>query len=159
MSVYILHHYITSFLVGMLCFTIHSFFPEAVMSIRSWWRHQMETFFRVTGPLCGEFTGDRWFPLTKASNAGGALTFLLIWALINWLSKHSWGWWFVLPSRSLWRRCNVLTPNSHRINVPKDKQDLAKLYIITKEPHDIQQPVSPCSCHMILPYFTWQNIL
>ena len=23
--------------------------------------------FRVTGPLCGEFTGHRWIPLTKAS--------------------------------------------------------------------------------------------
>ena len=26
--------------------------------------------FRVTGPLCGEFTGHRWIPLTKASGAG-----------------------------------------------------------------------------------------
>ena len=34
-----------------------------------WWCHQMETFFRVTGHWCGEFTGDRWIPLTKASNA------------------------------------------------------------------------------------------
>ena len=25
--------------------------------------------FRVTGPLCGEFTGPRWIPLTKASDA------------------------------------------------------------------------------------------
>ena len=25
--------------------------------------------FRVTGPLCGEFTVHRWIPLTKASNA------------------------------------------------------------------------------------------
>ena len=25
--------------------------------------------FSVTGPLCGEFTGLRWIPLTKASNA------------------------------------------------------------------------------------------
>ena len=25
--------------------------------------------FRVTGPLCGEFTGDRWLPRTKASDA------------------------------------------------------------------------------------------
>ena len=25
--------------------------------------------FRVTGPLCGEFTGYRWIPLTKASDA------------------------------------------------------------------------------------------
>ena len=26
--------------------------------------------FRVTGPLWGEFTGHRWIPLTKASDAG-----------------------------------------------------------------------------------------
>ena len=26
------------------------------------WKH-----FRVTGPLCGEFTGQRWIPLTKAT--------------------------------------------------------------------------------------------
>ena len=25
--------------------------------------------FRVTGPLCGEYTGHRWIPLTKASDA------------------------------------------------------------------------------------------
>ena len=25
--------------------------------------------FRVTGPLCGKFTGHRWIPLTKASDA------------------------------------------------------------------------------------------
>ena len=25
--------------------------------------------FRVTGPLCGEFTGPRWIPRTKASDA------------------------------------------------------------------------------------------
>ena len=25
--------------------------------------------FRVTGPLCGEFTGDRWISLIKASDA------------------------------------------------------------------------------------------
>ena len=26
------------------------------------------SIFRVTGPLCGEFTGHRWIPLTKASD-------------------------------------------------------------------------------------------
>ena len=26
--------------------------------------------FRITGPLCGESSGYRWFPLTKASDAG-----------------------------------------------------------------------------------------
>ena len=24
------------------------------------------------------------------------------------LTKHLWGWWFGMPSRSLWRRRNVL---------------------------------------------------
>ena len=28
-----------------------------------------ENIFRVTGPLWGEFDGDRWIPLTKASDA------------------------------------------------------------------------------------------
>ena len=27
------------------------------------------TIFRVTDLLCGEFTGDRWIPLTKSSDA------------------------------------------------------------------------------------------
>ena len=35
----------------------------------TWWRHQMETSkLRVTGHLCGEFTGARWIPHTKASD-------------------------------------------------------------------------------------------
>ena len=35
---------------------------------KPWWRHQMEKKFRVTGPLCGEFTGPRWIPRTKAND-------------------------------------------------------------------------------------------
>ena len=34
----------------------------------SWGRHQMETFFRVTGQLCREFIGNRWIPCTTASD-------------------------------------------------------------------------------------------
>ena len=37
------------------------------------WLHMMTSsngnIFRVTGHLCGEFTGPRWIPRTKASNA------------------------------------------------------------------------------------------
>ena len=43
--------------------------------------------FRVTGHLCGEFTGPH---LNKR------------------LSKQSWGWWFETLSRPLWCRCNGL---------------------------------------------------
>ena len=40
--------------------------------------------FRVTGPLCGEFTGDRWIPLTKASDAD-------LWCFL-WSSPWINGW-------------------------------------------------------------------
>ena len=44
--------------------------------------------FRVTGHLCGEFTGD--LRLNKR------------------FSKQSWGWWFETLSCPLWRHCNAL---------------------------------------------------
>ena len=71
----------------------------------SWWRHQMETFSSF-GPLCGEFTGLRWIPRTKASNAE---LWCFLWsALIKRLSKHSRGWWwFETLLRPSWRHCNV----------------------------------------------------
>ena len=33
--------------------------------------------------------------------------FFFICALNKWFSKQSWGWGFEMPSRSLWRHCNV----------------------------------------------------
>ena len=39
---------------------IGSFFP--------WWRHQMETFSALLALVCGEFTGHRWIPLSKATD-------------------------------------------------------------------------------------------
>ena len=62
--------------------------------------------FRVTCPLCGEFTGLRRIPLTKASNA--ELWCFLYLRLNKQLSKQSWGWWFEMPSCSLWRHCNAV---------------------------------------------------
>ena len=58
--------------------------------------------FRVTVPLCREFTGDRWIPLTTTSNAALCVFFDL--HLNKRLSKQSWGWWFETP---LWRHCNA----------------------------------------------------
>ena len=64
--------------------------------------------FRVTGPLCGEFTGHRWIPLTRASDAK---LWCFLWYALELLnkrlSKQSWGWWFETPSRPLWRHCNA----------------------------------------------------
>ena len=60
--------------------------------------------FRVIGPLCGEFTGHQWIPLTKASDAELWCFFDL--RLNERLNKQSWGWWFETPSRTLWRNSN-----------------------------------------------------
>ena len=58
--------------------------------------------FRVTGHLCGEFTGLRWIPRTKTSDAELFDVFFDMFPN-NRLSKQSWGWWFETPSGSLWR--------------------------------------------------------
>ena len=55
-----------------------------------------ESIFRITGHLCGEFTGPRWIRRTKVSDAE-------LWC---WLSKQWWGWWFEMLSLPLWRHGN-----------------------------------------------------
>ena len=47
--------------------------------------------FRVAGSLCGEFTGPRWIPYSKASDTE---LWCFLWSSLNKrLSKYSWGWW------------------------------------------------------------------
>ena len=65
------------------------------------WKH-----FPRHWPVCGEFTGDRWIPLTKASDVE-ILCFLLYVPWLNKrLSKQSRRWWFGTSSYPLWRHCN-----------------------------------------------------
>ena len=61
--------------------------------------------FRITCPLCREFTSHRWIPRTKASDA--ELWWFFFYLCLNKrFSKQSWGWWFETPSRPLWCHCN-----------------------------------------------------
>ena len=48
--------------------------------------------FRVTGPLCGEFTGPRWIPAQRPVTRSFDVFFDL--RLNKRLSKQWWGWWF-----------------------------------------------------------------
>ena len=68
-------------------------------------RHQMEKKFRVTGPLCGEFTGHLWIPSQRTVTRSFGVFLDL--RLNKRLSKQSWGRWFKTPSCSLWRHCDV----------------------------------------------------
>ena len=63
--------------------------------------------FRVTGPLCGEFTGPGEFPTQRPVTRSFDVFFDL--RLNKRLSKQPWGWWFETPSWSLWRHCNGLS--------------------------------------------------
>ena len=56
--------------------------------------------FRVTGPLRGEFPEQR--PVTRSFDVSFDLH------LNKRLSKLSWGWWFEMPSNSLWCHCSKL---------------------------------------------------
>ena len=62
--------------------------------------------FRVTGHLCGEFTGPGEFPTQRPVTRSFDVFFDL--RLNKRLSKQSWGWWFETPSWSLWRQCNAI---------------------------------------------------
>ena len=61
--------------------------------------------FRVSSPLCGEFTGPGEFPTKRPVTRSSDVFFDL--RLNKRLSKQPWGWWFETPSWSLWRHCNV----------------------------------------------------
>ena len=70
-----------------------------------------ENIFRVTGPLCGEFTGPWWIPRTKASDAE-------LWCFLylrpnKRLRKQRRDWWFETLSNPLWRHCNVFDIYTH----------------------------------------------
>ena len=61
--------------------------------------------FRVTGPLCGEFTGLGEFPTQRPVTRSFDVFFDV--RLIKRLSKHSRGWWFETLSHPLWRHRNT----------------------------------------------------
>ena len=60
----------------------------------------LPTLCAGNSPVTGEFPHN--------GQQRGALMFSLICALNKRLSKQSWGWWFEMPSRSLWHHCNEL---------------------------------------------------
>ena len=81
--------------------------PHPYWLFPSWW-HQMETFFVLldlcagNSPVTGEFPSER--PVMRSFDVFFDL------CLNKRLSKQSWGWWFEMPSRPLWRLCNAFWP-------------------------------------------------
>ena len=61
---------------------------------------------RVTGHLCGEFTGNRWIPAQRPVT--WSFDVFIDLCLNKQLSKQWWGWWFEMPLCPLWRHYNVI---------------------------------------------------
>ena len=74
----------------------------------NWYGYMMTSsngnIFRVTGPLCGEFTGLGEFPTQRPVTRSFDVFFDL--SLNKRLSKQPWGWCFETPSCPLWRYFN-----------------------------------------------------
>ena len=95
------------------------------------WKSMMTSsngsILRVTGPLCGEFTGPGEFPAQRPVTRSFDVFFDL--RLNKRLSKQPWGWWFETSSGSLWCHCNALKD--------KDKwwrHDMEALFCISTAP-------------------------
>ena len=83
---------------------MHSLWSLWSRWIITWWRHQMETFSAVTGPLWGNSPVIGEFPSQKPVTRSFDVFFDL--RLNKRLSKQSWDWWFETPSGSSWRHSN-----------------------------------------------------
>ena len=98
--------------------------------------------FRVTGHLCGEFTGHQQIPRIKASEADFDVFFDL--RLNKRLSKQLWGWWFGMPSYPLWRHCNVkMSPYHYRDPHVKDYKNPLHLDVVDRYLHRMGDKTIP----------------
>ena len=76
--------------------------------------------FRVTGHLCGEFTGPVEFPTQRPMTR--SFDVFLDLRLNKRLNKQSWGWWFETLSHPFWRHRNVVIWDATTLMWRRDEQ-------------------------------------
>ena len=77
---------------------------QAAQKGESWWRHQMETFSALLSICVGNLPVPGKFPAQSPVTRNFDVFFDQ--RLNKLLSKQSWGWWFEIESRPLWRHRN-----------------------------------------------------
>ena len=113
------------------------------VSLKTWWRHQMETFSALlaicagNSPVPGECPIQR--PMTRSFDVFIDLR------PNKRLSKHWWGWWFKTPSGPLWRHC-------HGCDVSVDNNDppFQNAHACNVQRHRLSVTVSSCQQHAIV---------
>ena len=97
------YHWVNEITLQEICFAVSlsplSFLEQTMMTSSN------GNIFRVTGPLCGEFTGPGEFPAQRPVTRSFDVFFDL--RPNKRLSKQPWGWWFETLSWSLWRHRNA----------------------------------------------------
>ena len=93
------------------------------VSLKSMMTTSNGNIFRITGPLCGEFTGDRCIPSQRPVT--WTFDVFLDLHLNKWLNKQPWNLWFEMLSRPLWRHCNAFSSSW--------SSDSIKLYDVTHQ--------------------------
>ena len=114
-----LRHWIC--LIFYIFFTTEIHFGRIVWSssprpILTWWRHQMETLSALLALCAGNSPVTGEFPAQTSVTRTFDVSFDL--RLKKRLSKQSWGWWFGMPSCSLWRHRNQIKSVFPWIGIP-----------------------------------------
>ena len=102
----VFHDISASHLFGVMKFLVTPFPPSVSIATKSMMTSSNVNIFRVTGPLCGEFTGHRGeFPSQRPMTRIFGVFFEL--CLNKRRSKQSRRRRFETPSRPSWGHCNV----------------------------------------------------
>ena len=145
--------------------------PQDMMTSSNW------NIFRVTGHLCGEFTGSRWIEVLKLWSflwpvpgefptqrpVTRSFDVFLDLRLNKRLSKQSWGWWFETQSWSLWRQCNGEGKNTGHRWTSHTKASDAELWSFLWSAHDqtdeqiIETPVIWDAMALIMTSLQWST--
>ena len=75
--------------------------PQIMMTSSNWSISVLLALCVGYSPVPGEFPSQR--PVTRSFDI------FFEQCLNKRFSKQSWGWWFEMPSRSMWRHCNGIT--------------------------------------------------
>ena len=117
---------------------------------------------RVTGPLCGKFTGPGELPTQRTGTRSFDVSFDL--RLSKRLSKQPPGWWFETPSWSLWRHRNGYSLSRHgfiRFKITTVCSLFTTVVSSARVLWDMQvhmdrqfTPIQSTSCEHLLKYYT-----
>ena len=99
------------------------------------------TIFAGNSPVPGEFPAKR--PVTQSSD--------VFFGLNRRLSKQSWGWWFEMLTRPLWRHCNVV--GSSKFSATREQCGWEHLYCSPVFPHQSARSISCRASHVFFGYF------